>query len=103
MKTMSRAVETTDRLRDAAETQEPAVNPPKHVTVSIVLPTYNRAEMLAGAIESCLAQSLQQLELIVVDDGSTDHTPDVVHSWMERDARVRYLRQKNGKLPRALN
>ncbi len=71
--------------------------------VSIVLPTYNRAAYLGSAIESCLAQTWEPLELIIVDDGSSDHTPEVAAEWVRRDARVRYIRQENGKIPRALN
>ncbi|MGH8540326.1 MAG: glycosyltransferase family 2 protein [Stenotrophobium sp.] len=57
--------------------------------VSVVLPTYNRAKTLARAVQSVLAQSYTSLELIVVDDCSTDTTPEVVASF--RDPRVRYL------------
>ncbi len=71
--------------------------------VSIILPTYNRAHWLAGAIESCLAQTHRQLELIIVDDGSTDGTPQVARAAVGRDDRVRYIRQRNRKLPHALN
>ncbi|MGH8461590.1 MAG: glycosyltransferase family 2 protein [Stenotrophobium sp.] len=57
--------------------------------VSVVLPTYNRADTLGRAIQSVLAQSYADLELIVVDDASTDATPQVVAGF--RDPRVRYL------------
>lgn len=71
--------------------------------VTIVLPTFNRAGRLAGAIESCLAQTHPHLEVIVVDDGSTDETPAVLAEFSARDPRVRALRQTNARLPRALN
>jgi len=71
--------------------------------VSIVLPTYNRAARLADALESCLAQTYPHIEVIVVDDGSTDETPAVVARFAARDARVRALRQPNQRLPGALN
>lgn len=58
--------------------------------VSIVLPTYNRANLLGRAIESILGQSWQAFELIVVDDGSTDHTPEVVGAY--EDERIRYIK-----------
>lgn len=70
--------------------------------VSIVLPTYNRAHLLPYAIRSVLNQSYQNLELIVVDDNSSDGTLGVVESFA--DPRIRYLRNEpNLKLPRALN
>jgi glycosyltransferase involved in cell wall biosynthesis len=70
--------------------------------VSIVLPTYNRAQLLPFAIQSVLDQSYSNLELIIVDDNSPDNTGEVVKSF--DDARIRYVRNSpNLKLPRALN
>src|SRR5689334_2160139 len=61
-------------------------------SVSVVIPTYNRAELVGEAIDSVLGQSRPPLEVIVVDDGSTDDTADVVGRY---GARVVYLRQPN--------
>jgi glycosyltransferase involved in cell wall biosynthesis len=70
--------------------------------VSIVLPTYNRAHLLAQAIRSVLDQTYANLELIVVDDNSPDDTAAVVQSF--DDPRIRYVKNDpNLKLPRALN
>lgn len=71
--------------------------------VSIILPTFNRAGRLAGAIESCLAQTYPSIEVVVVDDGSTDKTPAVLAELSAQDPRVRALHQPNARLPRALN
>src|SRR5438552_1877085 len=71
--------------------------------VSIVLPTYNRAHFLAGAIRSCLAQTYRNLEVIVVNDGSSDDSSRIVHEFAREDRRVRYVYQQNQKLPAALN
>lgn len=57
--------------------------------VSVVIPTYNRAEYLSRAVNSVLAQSLEDFELIVVDDGSEDETPFVVQQFC--DSRIRLL------------
>jgi len=57
--------------------------------VSVCIPTYNRAELLAYAVNSVLAQTYTDFELIICDDGSTDHTPDLVHQW--QDPRIRYI------------
>jgi glycosyltransferase involved in cell wall biosynthesis len=59
-------------------------------TVSVVLPTYNRAHVLPRAIQSVLAQTYADFELIVVDDGSADDTPSVMAGY--DDPRVRYVR-----------
>src|SRR5206468_12088636 len=71
--------------------------------VSIVLPTYNRAPMILRAISSCLEQTYRNIEVLVVDDGSTDETPEIVQRVAQHDPRVRYIRQENAKLPAALN
>tara|TARA_Y100000591_G_C21774519_1_gene667460 strand:- start:150 stop:1040 length:891 start_codon:yes stop_codon:yes gene_type:complete len=71
--------------------------------VSIILPTYNRANMLSGSIKSCLNQSYRNLELIVVDDGSKDETEEIVKKFIKNDSRVRYFKKKNEGLPIALN
>jgi glycosyltransferase involved in cell wall biosynthesis len=58
--------------------------------VSVVIPAYNRAETLSRAIDSVLAQTFEDFEIIVVDDGSTDETPAVVESY--DDDRIDYRR-----------
>lgn len=59
--------------------------------VSICIPTYNRAEILPYAVESVLAQTYPDFELLICDDASPDHTAEVVAQW-ESDERVRYIR-----------
>ena len=63
--------------------------------VSVVLPTYNRASLLERAIGSVLGQALTDLELIVIDDGSIDHTPDVISKI--HDARLHYIALKQNR------
>jgi glycosyltransferase involved in cell wall biosynthesis len=62
-------------------------------SVSVVIPTFNRAYVVGQAIESVLAQTLTDFELILVDDGSTDNTAAIVKGFA--DPRLRYLRQSN--------
>jgi glycosyltransferase involved in cell wall biosynthesis len=69
--------------------------------VSFVIPTYNRARHIEQAIRSALDQTDPDLEVIVVDDGSTDDTAQVVQSIS--DVRVRYLRKENGERGAARN
>jgi len=72
--------------------------------VSIILPVHNGARYLAQSIESCLAQTYENWELILVDDCSTDETPKIIASFAARDSRIRALRHEtNKKLPAALN
>lgn len=64
--------------------------------VSIVVPCYNAARHLRTCLESVLTQTHRNLECIVVDDGSTDNTREVVREYAEKDERVRYFYKKNG-------
>ena len=61
--------------------------------VSIVIPTFNRKRFVCEAIDSCLAQTYQNCEVIVIDDGSTDGTGE--HLLGEYGGRIRYIRQEN--------
>jgi glycosyltransferase involved in cell wall biosynthesis len=69
-------------------------------TVSVILPVYNGEDYVKCAIESVLDQTLQDFELIVVDDGSKDSTPTVVREYGDR---IRYIRQSNGGVASAFN
>lgn len=70
-------------------------------TVSVIIPTYNRASSLAHAIRSALRQSLSPLEIIVVDDGSTDDTRQCVERFA--NGNVRYIYQENSGVAAARN
>lgn len=68
---------------------------------SVVICTFNRADMVGRAIRSVLAQTFEGFELIVVDDGSTDETPSMIASFEDR--RMRIIRRLNGGLSAARN
>lgn len=75
----------------------------KHL-VSVVLPTYNGSKWLSQSIDSILKQTYRNLELIIVDDASTDSTPELIMSFASRDPRIRIISHKsNKKLPQSLN
>ena len=67
--------------------------------VSIIIPTYNRVDLLPRAINSVLNQTFQDFELIVVDDGSTDNTKQVVEEFQKKDKRIKYIWQENSGAP----
>lgn len=71
--------------------------------VSVVLPVYNGGSMLDESVQSVLAQTFSNFELIIVDDGSTDRTPERADFWASQDARIHVLHQSNKKIPGALN
>lgn len=85
--------------------QSPGHGPgePKPPRVSVVMPVHNGEEQLELAVESILWQTLRDLELIVIDDGSTDRTPTLLQQFAERDPRVRVCRQDHGGIVAALN
>lgn len=59
--------------------------------VSVIIPTYNRADLLPRAVDSILAQTLTDFELIVIDDGSTDDTQRILNVYAQQDKRVKVL------------
>jgi len=65
--------------------------------VSVIIPTYNRAELLPRAIKSVLEQTYQDFEIIVVDDGSTDNTEEVIKEFQEQDKRIKYIKHDKNK------
>lgn len=72
--------------------------------VSIVLPTYNGSQYLRESINSILAQTFSDWELIIVNDCSTDMTPEIIKEYNEIDHRIRVIHNKeNKRLPRSLN
>ncbi len=72
--------------------------------VSVIIPTHNRAEVIGEAVESVLAQTYRDLEIIVVDDGSTDRTRDALAGYLaSHGERVRYVWQENAGAPAARN
>jgi glycosyltransferase involved in cell wall biosynthesis len=68
--------------------------------ITVVIPTYNRAALLMRAVESALAQTVPPMEILVVDDGSTDDTAAVCARWSDP---VRYIATPNGGVARARN
>lgn len=76
----------------------------KQPKVSIILPVYNGADCVGASIESVLAQTYKDFELVVINDCSTDNTWDILKQYAEKDSRVRiYSNEMNLKLPKTLN
>lgn len=65
-------------------------------TISVIVPTYNLETLLPRTLDSILAQTYQNLEILVVDDGSRDKTAEVAGRYAVKDRRVRVIRQENG-------
>lgn len=73
----------------------------EEIKVSIVMPSYNASRFVTAAIDSVLAQTVQDFEILVVDDGSTDNTREVLAKY--DSPKVRYLYKKNGGVSSARN
>jgi glycosyltransferase involved in cell wall biosynthesis len=66
-----------------------------HNIVSVIMPAFNSEVYISEAIQSVIRQTYPHWELIVVDDGSTDKTREIVDGYMREDPRIRYIHQKN--------
>nr|WP_249641571.1 glycosyltransferase family 2 protein [Lactobacillus gasseri] len=69
--------------------------------VSVIIPVYNDEKYLRQCVDSVLAQTYSDLEIILVDDGSTDHTPEICEKYREKYNQIRVLHKKNGGLVQA--
>ena len=72
-------------------------------TVSVIMPSYNVEKYISEALDSALAQTYKELEIIVVDDGSTDGTARIAKEYVEKDPRIKYVRRENGGCAAARN
>lgn len=71
--------------------------------VSVVVPIFNVADYLVKCIQSLLDQAYTNLEIILIDDGSTDNSPEICRRFAERDSRIRVIHKRNGGLSDARN
>ena len=88
-------------METAREVQAPT--PSENTLISIVTPTYNRPDLLRRAVGSALGQSWKHIELIVVDDGSTDPAVPQILARLENEPKVRVIRQENKHAAAARN
>ena len=73
---------------------------PRHrTTVSIVMPIFNGERFLRSSLDSLLAQTFQDFEVICVNDGSTDLSESIINEYAERDSRVKTVNQVMAALP----
>ena len=72
-------------------------------TISVIIPCHNAAAFVGYTLASLQAQTFTDWEAILIDDGSTDATPEILSSWGERDKRIRLIRQENQGLGKARN
>ena len=73
------------------------------MTVSVIVPVYNVAPFFDECMESICAQTYKELEIILIDDGSTDDSGEKCDQWCDKDSRVRVIHQKNSGVSSARN
>ncbi|MCS7232212.1 MAG: glycosyltransferase family 2 protein, partial [Elusimicrobiota bacterium] len=69
------------------------------IFISIVTPTYNHEDFIEDCIESVLLQTYDNWEMIIVDDASTDRTPEIVSEYAQKDKRIKFIRHKENYGP----
>ncbi|MFM7428012.1 MAG: glycosyltransferase family 2 protein [Elainella sp.] len=71
--------------------------------ISVLMPVYNSARYLKPAIDSILAQSFGDFEFLILDDGSTDRSSQILQSYAAQDARIHVTRRENQGVAKSLN
>jgi glycosyltransferase involved in cell wall biosynthesis len=79
------------------------VHPSVKPLVSVIIPAFDAADHISQALNSALSQTYEAIEVIVVDDGSSDATSSIVEEFVRRDTRVRLIRQNNAGVGAARN
>ena len=87
----------------AADGSEPAGRKTTTPLVSVIIPAYNAEMFIRAALGSAVHQTYQDIEIIVIDDGSMDRTAEIVREFMAQDPRVRLLQQANAGVAAARN
>lgn len=71
--------------------------------ISVVIPAYNAEAFLGETLDSILAQTMQEFEIIIVDDGSTDNTVQVANDYIAQDSRIQLIQNNHGRQSKARN
>ncbi len=90
-------MDNTEIKLESEENEQP------HILVSVVVPIYNAYDYLAAAIDSILDQTLKDIEVICIDDGSTDRSIDIIKKYHDSDSRVRVVTENNAGVSTARN
>ena len=71
--------------------------------ISVIIPVYNRAHYLPDCLNSVLAQTYRNLQIILIDDGSTDESPTLCRQYAAKDCRILFLQGSHGGVSAARN
>ena len=73
------------------------------VLISIVIPCFNASETLGKTLDSVIEQDYSNYEVVIIDDGSSDSTPEIIQQYKKKDHRIRDFRQENNGVSAARN
>jgi len=88
---------------DFDKIDEETDNKKEKIKVSVIVPVYNAARTIRRTMDSLLKQSLKEMEIIVVNDGSTDNTAEIVSEYMQKNPQIKMLTQENAYVGAARN
>lgn len=71
--------------------------------VSVIIPVYNKGPFLDKCLESVVNQSYENLQIIIIDDGSNDESKEIIHSFLKKDKRFIFIEQTHGGVAMARN
>ena len=71
--------------------------------ISVIVPLYNSASVIEKCVNSVINQTYTNIEVVLVDDGSTDNSSEICISFQDGDSRVKYFRKENGVRPSSNN
>ncbi len=71
--------------------------------VSILIPCFNGSKFINKCVQSCVDQTFKNIEIIIVNDGSTDNSENIIKEWIKKDSRIKYFNQENKGLAEARN
>ena len=80
-----------------------STNSPGGPVLSLLVPIYNVERYLRECLDSAVAQTLEDIEIICINDGSTDNSPAIIREYMERDARVKMIDKANSGYGDSMN
>ncbi len=98
-----RSVAEAARLRMPERSDAERCDNTEQTPVGVIVPMYNAAATIDATLRSIVTQTYRALEIVIVDDGSTDRSPDIAASWAARDHRIRVVRQPNAGVAAARN
>ena len=84
-------------------TKDVSINSDKYSKVSVIVPVFNLETYISQCIESIVSQSYENIEIIVVNDGSKDRSEEIIQQYQKKDSRIKYFKRENHGLSESRN